>query len=238
MNQKYVQFNNAERFLYCYETESTGEHRLFFDTDTGELVKLPPSLTPSFVLGDLVLLQHDGCYLWDTSENTITPVIDLSAIYSCSSLLVHDGIVYLNNDLSLVSFTSDGRIDLDDPLVYSEDSTVVGTFTSFVEKTYESSFFPVLLGLIFVALLYSNKRKFQSVLDELETETNSKIEALELEINRLGNGTISSSDRGSTPSIDDVGYPDDEGFEWITTEDGRNWYRSTGSKSEWIEYSN
>ena len=229
--------STLRRFLVCTETEPSDEYRLLFDMDTGEYVKLPSSLTPSFVLGDLVLLQHDGCFLWDTSENTITPVIDLSAIYSCSSLLVHDGKVYLNNYLSLVTFTSDGRIDLDDPLVYSEDSTFVGSFTSFVEKTYESSVFPVLLGLIFVAMLYFNKRKFQSVIDELEVETNSKIEALELEISSLANANISSRNRGAIPSIDDVGYPDDEGFEWTTTEDGRNWYRSTGSRDEWIEYS-
>ena len=85
------------RFVYCTEGEPSDEYRLFFDTETGEYVKLPQSLTLRFVLGDLVLLQNDGCFLWDTSENTITPVIDLSAIYSCSSLLVHDGNVYLNN---------------------------------------------------------------------------------------------------------------------------------------------
>ena len=40
------------------------------------------------------------------------------------------------------------------------------------------------------------------------------------------------------PDINAVGNPDEKGYEWITSEDGRNWYRTQGSNEEWAEFSN
>ena len=40
------------------------------------------------------------------------------------------------------------------------------------------------------------------------------------------------------PDIDAVGNPDEKGYEWITSEDGKNWYRAQGSKDDWVEFSN
>jgi len=41
-----------------------------------------------------------------------------------------------------------------------------------------------------------------------------------------------------SPEIAAIGNPDSDGYEWITTNDGRNWYRNQGSSDEWIEFSN
>ena len=40
------------------------------------------------------------------------------------------------------------------------------------------------------------------------------------------------------PDIDAVGNPDEKGYEWVTSEDGKNWYRAQGSKDAWVEFSN
>ena len=40
------------------------------------------------------------------------------------------------------------------------------------------------------------------------------------------------------PDIDAVGNPDEKGYEWVTSEDGKNWYRAQGSKDDWVEFSN
>ena len=40
------------------------------------------------------------------------------------------------------------------------------------------------------------------------------------------------------PDIDAVGNPDEKGYEWISSEDGKNWYRTQGSKDDWVEFSN
>ena len=40
------------------------------------------------------------------------------------------------------------------------------------------------------------------------------------------------------PGLDAVGNPDEKGYEWITSEDGKNWYRAQGSKDDWVEFSN
>ena len=40
------------------------------------------------------------------------------------------------------------------------------------------------------------------------------------------------------PDIDAVGNPDEKGYEWISSEDGKNWYRAQGSKDDWVEFSN
>tara|TARA_Y100001958_G_C21240813_1_gene568465 strand:+ start:145 stop:3567 length:3423 start_codon:yes stop_codon:yes gene_type:complete len=40
------------------------------------------------------------------------------------------------------------------------------------------------------------------------------------------------------PDIAAVGNPDEKGYEWITSEDGKNWYRTQGSKDDWVEFSN
>ena len=39
------------------------------------------------------------------------------------------------------------------------------------------------------------------------------------------------------PDIDAVGSPDENGYEWITAEDGKNWYRAQGTKDDWVEFS-
>ena len=39
------------------------------------------------------------------------------------------------------------------------------------------------------------------------------------------------------PDIDAVGNPDGNGYEWITAEDGKNWYRLQGTKDDWVEFS-
>lgn len=229
-----------KRFLYCNdEGQSSEDYSLFFDMETGDYIYLPKSHTPRFVYGDLVLIEKNQCFLWNTNDDKIVPIIDLSSSYSCSSILIHDGKVFLNNYLSLATFTSDGRIDLDNPLVYSGENSVVESFTSFVETTYESSFFTLLVSLILLVVILLNKRKLQNVLDELESETSMKIEALELELLRVMNSSDTFSvSNVNAPSIDSIGYPDDDGFEWFTSEDGRNWYRSQGSSEEWVEYSN
>jgi len=40
------------------------------------------------------------------------------------------------------------------------------------------------------------------------------------------------------PEIDAVGNPDEEGYEWITSEDGANYYRTIGSSDEWVKFEN
>lgn len=227
------------RFLQCSENEPSEQYRLYFDLDTGNYLYMPYSHIPRFVYGDLVLIEGDNCFLWDTNGETIKPIIHFSDSYWCRTIFVYDGNVYLNHQLSLAPFTSDGRIDLDNSMVYSEDNNALRSFTSFVETTYESSFFTVFVSLILVSVIYMNKRKFQNVLDEFESETSMKIEALERELTRIGDasGTFPRSDINA-PSIDSNGHPDNNGFEWFTTEDGRNWYRSQGSNEEWVEFSN
>ena len=31
---------------------------------------------------------------------------------------------------------------------------------------------------------------------------------------------------------------DEKGYEWYTSSDGKNWYRTQGSSEEWVEFSN
>ena len=31
---------------------------------------------------------------------------------------------------------------------------------------------------------------------------------------------------------------DENGYEWYTSDDGKNWYRTQGSNEEWVEFSN
>ena len=38
--------------------------------------------------------------------------------------------------------------------------------------------------------------------------------------------------------IDAVGNPDEKGYEWISSEDGKNWYRTQVAKDDWVEFSN
>ena len=38
------------------------------------------------------------------------------------------------------------------------------------------------------------------------------------------------------PDIDAVGNPDENGYEWIASEDGTNFYRTIGSREEWIKF--
>ena len=40
------------------------------------------------------------------------------------------------------------------------------------------------------------------------------------------------------PDINAAGNPDENGYEWVNSEDGKNWYRTQGSKNDWIEFSN
>ena len=40
------------------------------------------------------------------------------------------------------------------------------------------------------------------------------------------------------PDLDAVGNPDENGYEWITSEDGANFYRTIGSGDEWIKFEN
>ena len=39
------------------------------------------------------------------------------------------------------------------------------------------------------------------------------------------------------PAIDAVGNPDEKGYEWIKSKDGKDWYRTQGTTEEWIEFS-
>ena len=39
------------------------------------------------------------------------------------------------------------------------------------------------------------------------------------------------------PPIDAEGIQDDNGYEWTSTQDGKDWYRMSGSSDEWIEFS-
>ena len=45
--------------------------------------------------------------------------------------------------------------------------------------------------------------------------------------------TENRPDIGMRPEIDQKGVPDEQGYEWITTDDGTNWYRTFGSSDEW-----
>ena len=40
------------------------------------------------------------------------------------------------------------------------------------------------------------------------------------------------------PDIDAAGNPDENGYEWITAEDGKIWYRTQGTRDNWVEFSN
>jgi hypothetical protein len=35
-----------------------------------------------------------------------------------------------------------------------------------------------------------------------------------------------------------LGNSDEKGYEWIASEDGKNWYRTQGTKDDWVEFSN
>ena len=41
----------------------------------------------------------------------------------------------------------------------------------------------------------------------------------------------------TTPPIDAEGIQDDNGYEWTSTQDGKDWYRMSGSSDKWIEFS-
>lgn len=49
---------------------------------------------------------------------------------------------------------------------------------------------------------------------------------------------VSGSEINDKPNTDAIGNPDGNGYEWINTENGKNWYRTQGSKDDWIEFSN
>jgi ligand-binding sensor domain-containing protein len=50
---------------------------------------------------------------------------------------------------------------------------------------------------------------------------------------------INTAESANSPAISAVAQNTDEhGYEWITTADGKNWYRTQGSNDEWVEFSN
>lgn len=38
------------------------------------------------------------------------------------------------------------------------------------------------------------------------------------------------------PSLNDTGEPDNKGYEWITSKDGKDWFRPQGTSEEWMEF--
>ena len=45
-----------------------------------------------------------------------------------------------------------------------------------------------------------------------------------------------SNQQNSKPSLLEIGRPDGNGYEWYTSEDGKNWYRTQGSSTDWFEF--
>ena len=77
-------------------------------------------------------------------------------------------------------------------------------------------------------------------LDKLRTELEEKFASSEMELEVDNYKTIpvisnvSSQPSPSTPAE----QVDEKGYEWITSEDGKNWYRAQGSTDDWVEFSN
>ena len=76
-------------------------------------------------------------------------------------------------------------------------------------------------------------KQVRKILSESEHVSRSQKES-----NTPQKNPVHETENEYKPTTNDVGSPDDEGYEWITSGDGRNWYRTLGTTEEWVEYSN
>ena len=82
-------------------------------------------------------------------------------------------------------------------------------------------------------LVYSEIKKQLEEISKSEPDTHK---STNIEI--PSQNQVSSSEINDKPNTDAIGNPDGNGYEWINTENGKNWYRTQGSKDDWIEFSN
>lgn len=77
---------------------------------------------------------------------------------------------------------------------------------------------------------------------ERQNQTLSSLEQSEYNQTQLVQDEMNQSEKqvpeiNLKPDIDAVGNPDEKGYEWITSEDGKNWYRTQGTRDDWVEFS-
>ena len=78
---------------------------------------------------------------------------------------------------------------------------------------------------------------------ERQNQTLSSLEQSEYNQTQLVQNEMNQNEKevpeiNLKPDIDAVGNPDENGYEWITSEDGANYYRTIGSGDEWIKFEN
>ena len=78
---------------------------------------------------------------------------------------------------------------------------------------------------------------------ERQNQTLSSLEQSEYNQTQLVQNEMNQNEKevpeiNLKPDIDAVGNPDENGYEWIASEDGANFYRTIGSGDEWIKFEN
>jgi hypothetical protein len=78
---------------------------------------------------------------------------------------------------------------------------------------------------------------------ERENQTLSSFEQSEYNQTQLVQDEMNQNEKevpeiNQKPDLDTVGNPDENGYEWITSEDGANYYRTIGSGDEWVKFEN
>jgi hypothetical protein len=78
---------------------------------------------------------------------------------------------------------------------------------------------------------------------ERQNQTLSSLEQSEYNQTQLVQNEMNQNEKevpeiNLKPDINAVGNPDENGYEWITSEDGANFYRTIGSSDEWIKFEN
>lgn len=112
--------------------------------------------------------------------------------------------------------------------------------------TYES-WFMLVVGFLLAYPLYSEymsdglRKQKQEYMRLIKNNSAAKVQqSHEMHVdeqNPVGKGDPQKNE-SSVPDKDAIGNPDDDGYEWVNSEDGRNWYRTQGSSEDWIEFSN
>lgn len=103
-----------------------------------------------------------------------------------------------------------------------------------------------LTGLTFCVIGFSHDRKPENKLNEKLARMSKDLISLKLIVSGLNNTSTKNSqphklltpEPNSRPEKDAVGKLDSDGFEWVNSGDGKNWYRTQGSSEDWVEFSN
>jgi len=104
----------------------------------------------------------------------------------------------------------------------------------------------LITGITFCAIGFSHDNTQEGKLNEKLGRMSKDLKDLKLKINGVEDTSSEISrpqelitpESNLKPETGTVGTPDGNGFEWINSEDGKNWYRAHGSSDDWIEFSN